>query len=97
MEMIMEFHFSHGDLSVVEKTFQADVENVGLGWLLIYRFKLNVIKSYYVLDYGLGRVRRKLFAINQLVLQLLYQAYILSVLDYCDTLWLPSSSFGTRH
>ena len=53
--------------------------------------------AYYVLDYGLGRVRRKLFAINQLVLQLLYQAYILSVLDYCDTLWLPSSSFGTRH
>ena len=35
MKMIMEFHFSHGDLSVVEKTLQADVENVALGWLLI--------------------------------------------------------------
>ena len=46
----------------------------------------------------LGRVRRKLFAMNRVrpassrVLQLLYQAYILPVLDYCDTVWLPSNS-----
>ena len=34
-----ELHFSHGDLSV-----QADVENVST-WLVVNRFKLNVIKS----------------------------------------------------
>ena len=129
-----ELHFSHGDLSVVEKTLQADVENVST-WLVVNRFKLNVIKSLCMLigsrqrtgglnltimldgailkqvcstkylgvyfdrhltwqvhvDYVLGRVRRKLFAINRVrpassrVLQLLYQAYMLPVLDYCDT------------
>ena len=27
---------------------------------------------------------------------MLYQAYILPVLDYCDTVWLPSNSSSTR-
>ena len=140
-----ELHFSHGDLSVVEKTLQADVENVST-WLVVNRLKLNVIKSLCMLigsrqrtgglnltimldgailkqvcstkylgvyfdrhrtwqvhvDYVLGRVRRKLFAMNRVrpassrVLQLLYQAYILPVLDYCDTVWLPSNSSSTR-
>jgi len=42
-------------------------------------------------DYVLSRVRQKLFAINRVkpassqVLQLLYQAYILPIIDYCDT------------
>ena len=141
----MELHFSHGDLFVVEKTLQADVENVST-WLVVNRLKLNVIKSLCMLigscqrtgglnltimldgailkqvcstkylgvyfdrhltwqvhvDYVLGRVRRKLFAMNRVrpassrVLQLLYQAYILPVLDYCDTVWLPSNSSSTR-
>ena len=141
-----ELHFSHGDLSVVEKTLQADVENVST-WLVVNRLKLNMIKSLCMLigsrqrtgglnltimldgailkqvcstkylgvyfdrhltwqvhvDYVLGRVRRKLFAMNRVrpassrVLQLLYQAYILPVLDYCDTVWLPSNSSSTRH
>ena len=53
-------------------------------------------------DYVLSRVRRKLFAVNRVkpassnVLQLLYQAYILPILDYCDTVWSPSNSAGTR-
>jgi len=47
--------------------------------------------------------RGKLSAINQVkpvspgVLQLLYQAYILPILDYCDVVWLPSNSIATRH
>ena len=53
-------------------------------------------------DYVLSRVRRKLSAVNRVklassnVLQLLYQAYILPILDYCDTVWSPSNSAGTR-
>ena len=53
-------------------------------------------------DYVLSRVRRKLFAVNRVkpassnVLQLLYRAYILPILDYCDTVRSPSNSAGTR-
>ena len=129
-----ELHFSSSDLSVVEKTLQADVDNVST-WLIANRLKLNVSKSLCMLigshqrtnglnlkitldgsilkqvcstkylgvyldqhltwqahvDYVLSRVRQKLLAINRVksassqVLQLLYQAYIVSILDYCDT------------
>ena len=31
------------------------------------------------------------------VLCLLYQAYIMPILDYCDVVWSPCSAFYTRH
>jgi len=40
------------------------------------------------------------FAINQVtsqVLQFLYQAYIIPVIDYCDIVWTPSNSSDIRH
>ena len=40
----MELHFSHSDFSVVEKTLQADVENVST-WLIVNWLKLNLTKS----------------------------------------------------
>jgi len=52
-------------------------------------------------NYVFNRVRRKLFAIGQVktssqVLQLLYQAYIVPIIDCCDTVWSPSNSTDTR-
>ena len=50
-------------------------------------------------DYVLSRVQRKLFCYkpaSSQVLQLLYQAYILPIIDYCDTAWTPSNSSDTR-
>ena len=40
-----ELHFSHSDLSVVENTLQADVENVST-WQIVNRLRLNVISHY---------------------------------------------------
>ena len=48
-------------------------------------------------NYVLKRVRGKLCMINRLrpvapkVLQLLYQAFVLQIFDYCDAVWLPSN------
>jgi len=53
-------------------------------------------------NYVLQRARRKLFVINQLrpvapkVLCLLYQAFVLPIFDYCDTLWSPSNASCIR-
>ena len=54
------------------------------------------------IDYILSRIRGKLYCINRLrpvsckVLCLLYQAYIMPILDYCDVVWSPCSAFYTR-
>ena len=52
-------------------------------------------------NYVFNRIRRKLFAIGQVetssqALQLLHQAYIVPIIDYCDTVWSPSNSNDTR-
>ena len=39
-----ELHFIHSDFSVMEKTVQADMENV-FTWLIVIRLKLNLAKS----------------------------------------------------
>jgi len=39
-----ELHFSNKELSVVEKTLQADINNVST-WLVVNRLKLSVSKS----------------------------------------------------
>ena len=54
------------------------------------------------MDYVLSKVRCKLFVINRVksasqALQLLYQAYIVPIIDYCNTVWSPSNSTDTRH
>jgi len=51
-------------------------------------------------NYVFNRVRRKLFAMGRVktssqVLQLLYQAYIVPIIDYCDTVWSLSNSTDT--
>ena len=52
-------------------------------------------------DYVLGKVRGKLYAINRVkqvypaIMHLVYQVYILPILDYCDVVWLPSNSNAT--
>ena len=43
-----EFHFCHGDLSIVECTLQADLENISVR-LMVNRLKLNVSKSHCML------------------------------------------------
>ena len=49
-------------------------------------------------NYVLKRVRRKLYMINCLrpiapkVLQLLNQAFVLPIFDYCDAIWSPSNA-----
>ena len=54
------------------------------------------------IDYILNRVRGKLYCINRLrpvspkILRLLYQAYIMPILDYCDVVWSPCSALYTR-
>ena len=39
-----ELHFCHSDLSTVEQTLQADIQNVSV-WLVAKKLKLNIIKS----------------------------------------------------
>ena len=54
------------------------------------------------ITYMLNRIRSELYCINGLrpvackVLRLLYQAYIMPILDYCDIVWSPCSAFYTR-
>jgi len=50
------------------------------------------------INHVLQRVRRKLFVINRLrpVLCLLYQAFVLPIFDYCDTIWSPSKASRIR-
>ena len=54
------------------------------------------------INYVLQRVRRKLYMINRLrpvaprVLHLLYQAFVLPIFDYCDTVWSPSNASCIR-
>jgi len=54
------------------------------------------------IDYILHRIRSKLYCINRLrpvsskILRLLYQAYIMPILDYCDVVWSPCSALYTR-
>ena len=54
------------------------------------------------INYVLQRVRRKLYMINPLrpvaprVLHLLYQAFVLPIFDYCDTVWSPSNASCIR-
>jgi len=51
-----------------------------------------------VIDYVLQRIRSKLYVINQLkpvaptVLRPLYRAFVLPIIDYCDTVWPPSNA-----
>ena len=40
-----ELHYCHRDLSTVERTLQADLENIST-WLTVNRLKLNVSKSH---------------------------------------------------
>ena len=42
-----ELHFSHSDLSVVEKTLQAEVENI-FTWLVVNRLRLSVYLNHCV-------------------------------------------------
>ena len=45
------------------------------------------------INYVLQSVRRKLFVINgYFVLCLLYRAFVLPIIDYCDTVWSPSNA-----
>ena len=50
----------------------------------------------------LNRIRSTLYCIDRLrpvackVLRLLYQAYIMPILDYCDIVWSPCSAFYIR-
>ena len=140
-----EIHFSHSDLLTVERTLQADIQNVSF-WLVANKLKLNIVKSLCMLigsrqrisgkslnlfldnsalkqlsvarylgvyfdryltwdshiNYVLQRVRRKLYMINRLrpvaprVLHLLYQAFVLPIFDYCDTVWSPSNASCIR-
>ena len=52
-------------------------------------------------EYVLNRIREKLYCINRLkpfsskMLQLLYRAYIMPILDYCDVVWSPTSALYT--
>ena len=39
-----EIHFSHSDLLTVERTLQADIQNVSF-WLVANKLKLNIVKS----------------------------------------------------
>ena len=39
-----EIHYSYSDLSTVERTLQADIQNVSV-WLVANRLKLNIVKS----------------------------------------------------
>ena len=54
------------------------------------------------ITYMLNRIRSKLYCINRLrpvackVLRLLYQTYIMPILDYCDIVWSPCSAFYTQ-
>jgi len=53
------------------------------------------------IDYVLKRVRGKNYSINRLnpsssVKKLLYQAYLLPVLDYCDAVWAPTNANQTK-
>ena len=53
------------------------------------------------IDYILNRVRGKLYCINRLgfsskILCLLYQAYIMPLLDYCNVVWSPCSAMYTQ-
>ena len=43
-----KLHCCHGDLSTVERTLQADLENISI-WLMVNRLKLNVSKSHSML------------------------------------------------
>jgi len=50
----------------------------------------------------LKRVRGKIYSINRLnlsstVKKLLYQVYILPILDYFDVVWVPTNANQTRH
>ena len=139
-----ELHYCHRDLSTVECTLQADLENISI-WLTVNRLKLNVSKSHCMLidsrqriggkclplmlngdilrqvsttrylgihidqhltwnthiEYILNRVKGKLYCINRFrpvsskILRLLYQAYIMPILDYCDVVWAPSGAMHT--
>ena len=53
------------------------------------------------INYVMKRVRGKIYAINRLsppptVRKLLYQAFILPILDYCNIVWAPTSASQTR-
>ena len=53
-----EIHFSHGDLSTVEQTLQADLQNVS-GWLVTNRLKLNIVQSLCMLIGSYQRISGK--------------------------------------
>ena len=50
------------------------------------------------MEYVLRRVCGKLYSINRLkpltinVMKLLYQVHILPIIDYCDTVWMPTNT-----
>ena len=53
------------------------------------------------IDYVMKRVRGKFYSINRLnppsaVRKLLYQVYILPILDYCDVVWAPTNVRQTK-
>ena len=50
------------------------------------------------IDYVLKRVRGKIYSISRLnpVKKLLYQVYLLPVLDYCDVVWAPTNANQTK-
>ena len=54
----MEIHFSHGNLSTVEQTLQANLQNVS-GWLVTNRLKLNIVKSLCMLISSYQRISGK--------------------------------------
>ena len=55
----------------------------------------------HTIDYVLRRVRGKVYSINCLnppptVKKLLYQGYILPIINYCDVVWAPTTVKQTR-
>ncbi|XP_065895816.1 uncharacterized protein [Dysidea avara] len=62
---------------------------------------LKQVTSTKYLDYVLKRVRGKIYSINRLkppptVRKLLYQVYLLPILEYCDVVWQPTNASQTR-
>ena len=73
-----KIHFSYGNLSTVEQTLQAYLQNVS-GWLVTNRLKLNIVKSLCMLIGSYQRISGKcldLFLNNSALKQVLCKKYL---------------------
>jgi len=66
----------------------------------VYRYSFNLARSCRL--HFLRKVRGKIYSINCLktplaVRKLLYQVYLLPILEYCDVVWQPTNTNQTRH